>query len=55
MRVSLCSENFYKDIGKDIKTRFYTSYCETEKSLVLNNNQKFHCKKKVEFGNITIR
>ena len=47
MRVPLCSENFYKDIEKNIKTRFYTSYCETEKSLVL--------KKKVEFGNITIR
>ena len=55
MRVPLCSENFYKDIEKNIKTRFYTSYCETEKSLVLNNNEKFHGKKKVEFGNITIR
>ena len=55
MRASLCSDNFYKDIEKGIKTRFYTSYYETEKSLVLNNNEKFHGKKKVEFGNITIR
>ena len=55
MRVSLCSENFYKDIEIDIKTRFNISYCKTEKSFVLNNNEKFHDKKKVEFGKITIR
>ena len=55
MRVSLCSENLYKDIEKDIKTRFNISNCKTEKSLVLNNNEKFHGKKKVEFSEITIR